>query len=134
MTAEKRPRWSARVAPAPLRNKAEHHAALDELMRLARLIDSGKASKSQIDSAHVLKLLVLDYEHARFGNPGEFTDTPIERLRYILDEHSMSASDLGRLLGDRPLGCRILSGQRELSKMQIRKLADFFKLEPGYFM
>lgn len=103
-------------------------------MRLARLIDSGKATKSQIDSAHVLKLLVLDYEHSRFGKPGEYTNTPVERLQFILDEHAMSASDLGRLLGDRPLGHRILSGQRELSKVHIRKLADHFKLDPGYFM
>ena len=34
----------------------------------------------------------------------------------------MSASDLGRLLGQRELGPKIVSGARELSKENIRKL------------
>ena len=43
----------------------------------------------------------------------------------------MSESDLGRLLGDRSLGHRILAGERELSKAHIRTLAAHFRLNPA---
>ena len=43
----------------------------------------------------------------------------------------MTASDLGRLLGNRTLGAAILAGRRNLSKAHIKKLAEHFKVEPG---
>jgi antitoxin component HigA of HigAB toxin-antitoxin module len=46
----------------------------------------------------------------------------------------MSAPDLGRLLGNRPLGAAILRGERGLSKTHIRTLADRFKANPGLFL
>lgn len=58
---------------------------------------------------------------------------PIDLLKSLLEEHNMSASDLGRLLGSRALGSLILSGKRELSKTHIRKLADHFSLDPCAF-
>ena len=54
-----------------------------------------------------------------------------ELVRSLMDEHGMSESDLGRLLGDRSLGHRILSGERELSKTHIRTLAEHFSLNPA---
>ena len=57
--------------------------------------------------------------------------TPVELLRSLVDEHEMSESDLGRLLGDRSLGHRILTGQRDLSKAHIRILARHFSLNPA---
>jgi len=38
----------------------------------------------------------------------------------------MNASDLGRLLGDRAIGAKVMSGSRELSKSHIKVLADRF--------
>ncbi len=46
----------------------------------------------------------------------------------------MSASDLGRLLGARPLGSAILRRERQLSKANILKLADHFRVDPGLFL
>lgn len=59
---------------------------------------------------------------------------PIELLRSLLSEHGMNASDLGRLLGNRELGSKILRGDRKLSKANIRKLAEHFKLSPAAFI
>jgi len=57
--------------------------------------------------------------------------TPVELLRSLVAEHEMTESDLGRLLGDRSLGHRILTAQRELSKAHIRILARLFSLNPA---
>ena len=46
----------------------------------------------------------------------------------------MTASDLGRLLGNRTLGAAILSGQREMSKNHVKNLADHFKVDPALFL
>jgi antitoxin component HigA of HigAB toxin-antitoxin module len=57
--------------------------------------------------------------------------TPVQLIRSLMEEHDMSESDLGRLLGDRSLGHRILSGERELSKAHIHVLAEHFSLNPA---
>ena len=55
-------------------------------------------------------------------------------LRQLMEEHGMSASELGRLLCERSLGVKILKRHRELSKSHIRKLADYFKLSADLFL
>ncbi|MCL5269776.1 MAG: transcriptional regulator [bacterium] len=119
------------MAPRPIRNRTEHEIALDELMRLARLLDAGKAGKAEVEAAEVLKLLVTDYERRRFGDL-KTGGTPIEHLRFLIEESGMTPSDLGRLLGDRSLGYRVLNGERNLSKAHIRRLAEYFRIDPGY--
>lgn len=57
--------------------------------------------------------------------------TPGKLLVTLVQERGMSESDLGRLLGDRSLGHRILSGEREMSKRHIRVLAEHFALNPA---
>jgi antitoxin component HigA of HigAB toxin-antitoxin module len=46
----------------------------------------------------------------------------------------MNESDLGRLLGERSLGHKILKGDRQLSKAHIRRLSDYFKVDAGAFL
>ena len=56
------------------------------------------------------------------------------RFRRILAEQGLSGSDLGRLLGSRPLGSAVLRGERELSKAHIRTLAEHFKVSTDLFL
>jgi antitoxin component HigA of HigAB toxin-antitoxin module len=51
----------------------------------------------------------------------------------MLKEQGMGGSDLGRLLGNRPLGSAILRGERQLSKAHIRILAEHFKVSTDLF-
>jgi antitoxin component HigA of HigAB toxin-antitoxin module len=46
----------------------------------------------------------------------------------------MNASDLGRLLGQRELGPKILNGARSLSKRHIRKLSEYFGVTADTFL
>jgi HTH-type transcriptional regulator/antitoxin HigA len=59
---------------------------------------------------------------------------PMEFLKKLLELSSMNESDLGRLLGERSLGHKILKGERQLSKAHIRKLSDYFKVDAGAFI
>ena len=46
----------------------------------------------------------------------------------------MTASDLGRMLGDRSLGSRVLNGRRRLSKEHIKILCGRFKVSADLFL
>jgi antitoxin component HigA of HigAB toxin-antitoxin module len=50
-----------------------------------------------------------------------------------MERSGMSSSGLGRLLGDRALGSRILRGERKLSKEHIRRLCDRFHVSADLF-
>jgi HTH-type transcriptional regulator/antitoxin HigA len=90
-------------------------------------------SKDQVDYLETLSTLVAAYEDAH--HPIDVSRLgPLETLRFLLQERGLSASDLGRILGQRQLGSAILRGRRQLSKTHIRKLADYFGVSPGVFL
>jgi HTH-type transcriptional regulator/antitoxin HigA len=58
--------------------------------------------------------------------------TALDTLRFLLEQHEMSAADLSRILGsDRSLGAKLLRGERRLTVGHIRRLARRFNVEPG---
>lgn len=58
-----------------------------------------------------------------------------EILQHLLDEHTLAAADLSRILGgSRNLGAMILRGDRNLTLAHIRKLAAHFKVSPELFI
>jgi len=59
---------------------------------------------------------------------------PVEMLRFLMEQRGMNAGDLGRLLDERTRGEKVLRGDRELTKAEIRILADYFKVNPGLFL
>jgi antitoxin component HigA of HigAB toxin-antitoxin module len=126
--------WASTVPPCLIRNNAANEAALAEFSRLGRLMDARKATPAEAETAKVLLLLIEDYERKRFGDLDSAKWTPLERLRFLMEESGTGVVELGLLLGDRSLGTRVLSGERELSKTHVRKLAEHFKLAPGYFL
>jgi antitoxin component HigA of HigAB toxin-antitoxin module len=60
--------------------------------------------------------------------------TPLDRLKFLLEANDMNASDLGRLLGQRELGPKLLNGSRELSKAHMRKLMERFGVSADTFL
>lgn len=106
------------------------HALCQE--RIDRLTSIPRLSAGQREYLETLTILLEAYEdtHAPLGD----TDTSgLDALRYLLEANDMSASDLGRLLGDRALGSRILRGERGLSKAHIRTLCARFRVAPDLF-
>jgi hypothetical protein len=69
-----------------------------------------KLTRDQDDYLAILSEMILHYdrEHDQPRKRG----TPHQRLRYLVKEAGMSASDLGRLLGNRGMGSVYLTGKR----------------------
>jgi antitoxin component HigA of HigAB toxin-antitoxin module len=61
--------------------------------------------------------------------------TPLHTLKFLLEQHQLSAADLSRILGsDRSLGPKLLRGERRLTVDHIRTLARRFNVEPGVML
>ncbi|MBC7782370.1 MAG: helix-turn-helix domain-containing protein [Burkholderiales bacterium] len=116
----------------PIRNRADYAAATTMVDQLAAQ-DESKLDRGEADYLDVLGDLIESYEakHATPTDPG----TPAQRLRRLMESSGTSATDLAKILGvTRPLVSMVLSGKRALSTPNIRKLAERFHLEPGYFI
>lgn len=51
-----------------------------------------------------------------------------------MEDRGLTASDLGRLLGERSLGPKVLNGDRALSKAHIKILAKHFRVSPAVLL
>jgi len=87
----------------------------------------------QEDYFTVLATLIDEYERANSPQPRRKHD-PVGNLVFLMEQHQMNASDLGRLLGNRELGSKLLRKQRQLSKAIIAKLAEHFHVSPACFL
>ena len=112
--------------PRPLHDKVDYRNALNVLDAMAGF----ELNADQEDYFEAISTFVEKYEAGHHAVEAAGL-TPVQLLRSLMDEHGMNESDLGRLLGDRSLGHRILSGERELSKAHIRALAEHFALNPS---
>jgi HTH-type transcriptional regulator / antitoxin HigA len=90
-------------------------------------------TNDQADYLETLATLVAAYEDACHQIDVPRTN-PLETLKFLLQEHGLNASDLGRILGQRQLGSAVLRGDRQLSKTHIAKLAAHFHVSPGVFL
>jgi len=114
------------LMPRPLHDDVDYRNALAVLDAMAGF----KMNADQEDYFEAVATFVEKYEAEHHAIDGEKM-TPVELIRSLMAEHDMSESDLGRLVGDRSLGHRILSGERGLSKAHIRILAEHFSLNPA---
>ena len=114
--------------PRPLHDEVDYRGALNVLDAMAGF----EMNVDQADYFEAISTFVEKYEAEHHAIEAENL-TPVELLRALMDEHGMNESDLGRLLGDRSLGHRILSGERELSKAHIclRASGSFWVPDPS---
>jgi len=113
----------------PIRTKGDYNRAIHIVDMLAGRTD---LNRDQADYLESLSTLIEAYENEH--NNFDTDQDPIEILKFLLDENGLNGSDLGRLLGNRELGSKILNGVRKLSKRHIKILAERFSVEPGLFL
>jgi HTH-type transcriptional regulator/antitoxin HigA len=116
----------------PIRNERHYRQAVRMLDELA-VVDEHDLTCGQADYLMVLTDIVERWEREHHAiDTGRFRG--LDALKHLLEENRMSASDLGRLLGNRQLGSAILRGQRQLSKTHLRVLAERFAVHAELFI
>ncbi len=116
----------------PLRKiRHDREGALAVSLAHELMAREAELSEGESDYLEALSHFVGEYEQSRY-----MTDAgdPLERLRFLVEESGLGRAGLAGVLGCQSAATMALSGQRELSKSQIRKLTDHFKIDAGYFL
>ncbi len=117
-----------RFAPRPIRSEDEHRRAIAVVNDL---LDRPTLSQDEEDYLDVLGLLIADYEDSIYEHP-EFT--PVDRLRYIMKEHSLTQAELARRAGVAVTSLSdILNGKRRISPTVRAKFAKCFGVSSSFF-
>jgi HTH-type transcriptional regulator/antitoxin HigA len=113
----------------PIGSEEHYDASLAVLDRLAvrteSSLDAGEAAYLA-----ALTQFVQDYEQQHHAIMTEAL-SPLEMLRHLMKQTGLTPADLGRIIGNRGLASQILLGKRTISKANIRKIADYFHINPG---
>jgi HTH-type transcriptional regulator/antitoxin HigA len=99
----------------PIRSKADHRAALEEVARLW----GAKSGTPEGDRLDVVATLIDAYENEH--EPIDPPD-PIEAIMFRMEQQGLTRKDLENLLGSRARVAEILNRKRELSIGMIRRL------------
>jgi len=90
--------------------------------------------KDEEDYLHVLTMLIEDYE-IKAGHVPDEVVTPLEMLKFLMDENDLKQMDLIKILGiSSGNASEIMSGKRELSKAHIPVIAARFGVNPSVFL
>jgi HTH-type transcriptional regulator/antitoxin HigA len=107
----------------PIRNDADHEAALREI---ERLMDARPGSED-FDKLDILATLVERYERERFPIPKPRWD-PVDVLKFAIAEMGHSQKELGELLGSRPRASEILNRRRALTVEMVHAISIAWKI------
>jgi len=111
-----------------IKNDAEHERACNMVSELmGRKLSSGAG-----DYLDALIVLVSKYEDEHHAIADDMT--PREALAALMEANGLSQADIGRVIGSESAVSMFLKGERELSKSQIKRLAERFKLDASIFI
>ncbi|HWA88267.1 MAG TPA: helix-turn-helix domain-containing protein [Opitutus sp.] len=123
------PKTYARLMEQHLIRPIHDQVDADNAAEMIDLLAGHRLNAEQSDYLELLSDLYEKWENAQF---------PIARaegaelLRLVLAERGQGASDVAKLIGiDVSLAYRILRGERQLTAVQIRKVADTYGLNPA---
>ena len=116
----------------PIRNDREFDAAVEVMNKLA-VYDEGTLESGEQDYLDAIVLFVeaYDKEHVHIDTSDV---TPLELLKFAMENRGMNVSDLAKVIGSQPLASMILAGKREISRDKSKLLAAHFGLQPGAFI
>jgi HTH-type transcriptional regulator/antitoxin HigA len=116
--------------PRPLHDAADYAAARQAIEPLLGFEE--RLNADQADYLEAVSSFIEVYDQERVKWP---KGTALDTLKFLLEQHEMSAADLSRILGsDRSLGPKLLRGERRLTVDHIRTLARRFNIEPGVLL
>jgi HTH-type transcriptional regulator/antitoxin HigA len=118
----------ARFPLKTIKNDDEHEQATAMISGLmGRDLESGAG-----DYLDALIVLVNKYEDENHAINEEMT--PREAVLALMEANGLNQAGIGKIIGSESAVSMFLKGERKLSKAQIRKLAERFKIDPMAFM
>ncbi len=98
---------------------------------LLKLDERSRLSREERELADLLTTLIEQYEEKHHAIPKA---SPIEVLRFLMDQHGVSAKDLWPIVGSKGITSEVLNSKRGISVTVAGKLGEFFHVEPIVFI
>jgi HTH-type transcriptional regulator/antitoxin HigA len=117
----------AKVPPKVIRTEAENEYYIEALYALEQKRSLSREEKEFCD---LLTLLIEDFEDRRYQLPRA---TPLQALSFLMEQHGLKQKDLTDIFGTRSVVSEVMSGKRDLTKEQIRRLSQRFHVSPEIF-
>lgn len=121
MNPQRYGRLLARTLPVAIKTEEQFDRMLAELSRLQDKAD--RLSPEEDALFDLIAALVEQYDEKHY--PLE-PATPLRMLKGFMESRNLRPRDLWEVLGSKAAVSHILSGRREISKAQARKLGKFF--------
>lgn len=115
----------------PIRTDADYDRVRKVLTMLV-IRPEGSLDAGEQDYMETLTMLVEAYDREHLQLPPHAT--PHESLRFLMRQGGLKVADIGRIIGSQSAASMVVSGVRDMSKSQVKLLADHFKLDAGYFL
>jgi HTH-type transcriptional regulator / antitoxin HigA len=107
----------------PIKTELEYDVALKKIHAYIR--NPPVIGSDEADEAALLAMVIESYESIHHAIPRL---SPIESIKFRMEEMGWSESELNKILGYRSRKSEILSGKRKLSLTMIRKLHQVLKI------
>jgi HTH-type transcriptional regulator / antitoxin HigA len=121
----------SRRRPHAITTKRAYDSAMREIKVLTMRAEARSAAETEY--YRILYVLVEDYERRTGADRWQKLE-PLDALRELMELKSVSQAQVAEALGDRAAASSILSGRRQISKTQAKKLADLFSVDAGMFI
>ena len=116
-----------RGAPHIIRTEEQLDAYTKALFRLTSI---ELPTIDEVEAIDLLTLLIERYEEEHYSLPEA---SPVEVLRFLLDQHGLKQRDLAADLGGESVVSEVLSGKRKLNTNHIEILSKRFHVSPAVF-
>jgi HTH-type transcriptional regulator / antitoxin HigA len=118
----------AHGAPRVIHNDDELEAYTEALFQLTAL---DNPSRAQMEAIELLTLLVERYEQEHYPIPAA---DPVSVVRLLIEKQNLTQRDLIPQFGSESAVSMFMTGQRNLTIEQVRKLSIRFKLPADLFI
>lgn len=125
--------YDALIVAHPPYHIADEVAYENALELMGALVIIPNPSEGQVAYMEMLADLIRVYEQENHSLDDKEV-TPLDAIRFLMEQHGMNASALGKLLGERSLGSKILRGERGLSRAHVLTLSKHFNVNPSLFL
>jgi HTH-type transcriptional regulator/antitoxin HigA len=121
----------AESLPRIIRSAKEHQKVMTEVQAL--MVRGDSLGPEEMALLQLMILLVEDYEKKNVYST-EDSATPLEILLHLMEAQEHTAKDLCAIIGDKGTVSKIISGEREISKTQAKRLGEHYHVSPALFI
>ena len=121
-------RLLGRTLPRVIRSDEEYERLTDELVRLD---EQKNASPEEKELAELLTVLIGEYEERRYPIRKA---SPQRTLQHLMEARNLTQKDLWKTFGSKGITSEVFHGKRAISKVQAKKLAEFFHVSAELFI